>query len=103
MPSLSLYFLINERQLSSWSFGFNQHQQWNIYLPKKNTFHAPFDHVAHMHRHQLPKARSEAAERFASTAALCDPPSACSAEITCAWHRPSLLILAELQGAKKLG
>ena len=68
MPSLSLYFLINERQLSSWSFGFNQHQQWNIYLPKKNTFHAPFDHVAHMHRHQLPKARSEAAERFASTA-----------------------------------
>lgn len=80
-----------------------QHQQWNIYLPKKNSLHAPFDHVTHRHCHQPPQARSEAAKHSAGTAVLCDPPSACSAEMTCVWHRPSLLILAELQGVKKLG
>lgn len=36
-----------------------------------------------MHHHQPPRACSKEAEHSASTAALCDPGRACSAEITC--------------------
>lgn len=103
IPSLSLhnfFFLIKERHLSPWSFGFNSASTFGIFIYQRKI-------LSMLLLTMSPRCTATGdpkpilkQEHFVSTAVLCDPPSACSAEITRVWHRPSLFILAELQGVK---